>query len=46
MEFLYRQIGATLLEPQSLSKVLDNWDPITEALSEPPRKRHRFNFRA
>jgi hypothetical protein len=44
IEFLYRQVGTALLLPQSLAAVLRQWKPISRALAEPPRIRHRYTF--
>jgi len=37
VEFMYRQVGAALLLPQSLATVLRQWRAITRGLAEPPR---------
>jgi len=44
IEFMYRQVGAALLLPQSLARVLRQWKTISQVLAEPPRKRHRYSF--
>jgi len=41
---MYRQVGAALLLPQSLTTVVRQWRAITQGLAEPPRKRHRYGF--
>ncbi len=41
---MYRQIGQALLLPRSLETVFEEWDTITEALSEPTRERDRYCF--
>jgi len=44
VEFMYRQVGAALLLPQSLTTVLRQWRAITRGLAEPPRGRRRYGF--
>lgn len=44
IELLYRQVGSTLLLPQSLAAVLQQWQTISHALAEPPRTRRRYAF--
>jgi hypothetical protein len=41
---MYRQVGAALLLPQSLTTVLRQWRTITHVLAEPPRERPRYGF--
>jgi hypothetical protein len=41
---MYRQVGAALLLPPSLARVLRQWKTISRVLAEPPRKRHRYGF--
>jgi hypothetical protein len=41
---MYRQVGAALLLPQSLTAVLRQWRAITRGLAEPPRERCRYGF--
>jgi hypothetical protein len=44
IEFMYRQVGAALLLPQSLATVLHDWRTVSHRLSEPPRRRRRYNM--
>ncbi len=44
IEFMYRQVGAALLVPQSLARALGQWKNISRALAEPPRERPRYCF--
>jgi hypothetical protein len=41
---MYRQVGASLLLPQSLATIMQQWPKISRLLAEPPRKRARYSF--
>jgi hypothetical protein len=43
---MYRQVGAALLLPQSLTSVINQWPAISNYLAETPRKRKRFAWQS
>jgi len=44
VEFMYRQVGAALLLPQSLATVLRQWRAITRGFGRAARGRRRYGF--